>query len=34
VLKINGYKIFWVADAVEAGKVDIKYYPGKENLGD
>jgi hypothetical protein len=25
---------FWVADAVEAGKFDIKYYPGKENLAD
>jgi hypothetical protein len=27
-------RFFWVADAVEAGKFDIKYYPGKENLGD
>ncbi len=26
-------RFFWVADAVEAGKFDIKYYPGKENLG-
>jgi hypothetical protein len=25
---------FWVADAVEQGKFDIKYYPGKENLTD
>jgi hypothetical protein len=25
---------FWVADAVEQGKFDIKYYPGKENLAD
>jgi hypothetical protein len=25
---------FWVADTVEAGKFDIKYYPWKENLGD
>jgi hypothetical protein len=27
-------QFFWVADAVEAGKFDIKYYPGKENLAD
>jgi hypothetical protein len=27
-------RFFWVADAVEAGKFDIKYYPGNENLGD
>jgi hypothetical protein len=27
-------RFFWVADAVEAGKFDIKYYPGKENLAD
>ncbi len=27
-------KFFWVVDAVEQGKFDIKYYPGKENLGD
>jgi hypothetical protein len=27
-------RFFWVADAVETGKFDIKYYPGKENLGD
>jgi hypothetical protein len=27
-------RYFWVADAVEAGKFDIKYYPGKENLAD
>ncbi len=26
-------RFFWVADAVEQGKFDIKYYPGKENLG-
>ncbi len=25
---------FWVADAVELGKFDIKYFPGKENLAD
>jgi hypothetical protein len=25
---------FWVADAVEQGKFDIKYYLGKENLRD
>jgi hypothetical protein len=25
-------QFFWVPDAVEAGKFDIKYYPGKENL--
>jgi hypothetical protein len=25
---------FWVAEAVEQGKFDIKYYPGKENLAD
>jgi hypothetical protein len=27
-------RFFWVADAVKAGKFDIKYYLGKENLGD
>ncbi len=27
-------QFLWVADAVEQGKFDIKYYPGKENLGD
>jgi hypothetical protein len=27
-------RYFWVADAVEQGKFDIKYYPGKENLAD
>jgi hypothetical protein len=27
-------RFFWVADAVKAGKFDIQYYPGKENLGD
>ena len=27
-------RFFWVADAVEQGKFDIKYYPGKENLAD
>ncbi len=27
-------RFFWVADAVEQGKFDIKYYLGKENLGD
>ncbi len=26
-------RFFWVADAVEQGKFDVKYYPGKENLG-
>ena len=26
-------RFFWVADAVEQGKFDIKYYPGKESLG-
>ena len=25
---------FWVEDAVEQGKFDIKYFPGKENLAD
>ena len=25
---------FWVADAVERGKFDIKYYPEKGNLAD
>jgi hypothetical protein len=25
---------FWVADAVEQRKFDVKYYPGKENLAD
>jgi hypothetical protein len=24
--------IFWVADAVKAGKFDIQYYPGKKIL--
>jgi hypothetical protein len=23
---------FWIADALEQRKFDIKYYPGKENL--
>jgi hypothetical protein len=27
-------QFFWAADAIEAGKFDIKYYPGKENLAD
>ena len=27
-------RFFWIADAVEQGKFNIKYYPGKENLGD
>jgi hypothetical protein len=27
-------RFFWVADAVAQGKFDIKYHPGKENLGD
>jgi hypothetical protein len=27
-------RFFWVADAVEQKKFDIKYYPGKENLAD
>jgi hypothetical protein len=27
-------QFFWVADAVETGKFDIIYYPGKENLAD
>ncbi len=27
-------RFFWVADALEQGKFDIKYYPGKENLAD
>jgi hypothetical protein len=27
-------RFFWVSDAVEQRKFDIKYYPGKENLGD
>ena len=27
-------QFFWVADAVEQGKFDIKYFPGKENLAD
>jgi hypothetical protein len=27
-------RFFGVADAVEAGRFDIQYYPGKENLGD
>ncbi len=27
-------RFFWVADAVTQGKFDIKYYPGKEKLGD
>ena len=27
-------RFFWVADAVEQNKFDIKYFPGKENLAD
>jgi hypothetical protein len=27
-------RFFWIVDAVEAGKFDIKHHPGKENLGD
>jgi hypothetical protein len=27
-------RFFWVVDAVELGKFDIKYYPGKEKLRD
>ncbi len=27
-------RFFWVADAVEQGKFNIKYYQRKENLGD
>ena len=27
-------RFFWVADAVEQRKFDIKNYSGKENLGD
>ncbi len=27
-------RFFWVSDAVEQGKYDIKYFPGKENLAD
>ena len=27
-------RFVWVMDAVEQGKFDIKYYLGKENLGD
>jgi hypothetical protein len=27
-------RFFWVADAFTQGKFDIKYHPGKENLGD
>jgi hypothetical protein len=27
-------RFFWVADAVVQGKFEIKYHPGKENLGD
>jgi hypothetical protein len=27
-------RFFWVADAVDQGKFNIKYYPGKENLAD
>jgi hypothetical protein len=27
-------RFFWVADAVEQDKFDMKYYPGKENLAD
>jgi hypothetical protein len=27
-------RFFWVADAAAQGKFDIKYHPGKENLGD
>jgi hypothetical protein len=31
---INGNDIFCVADVVEQGEFTVKYYPGKENLGD
>ena len=34
MLKINGNKIFCVADAVKAGYFNIQYYPREENLGD
>jgi hypothetical protein len=27
-------RFFWVADADEQRKLDIKYFPGKENLAD
>ncbi len=27
-------RFFWVADAVDQGKLNIKYNPGKENLVD
>ena len=27
-------RFVWVADAVEQGKFNIQYYPGKENLAD
>ncbi len=27
-------RFFWVADAVDLGKFDIKYFPRKENLAD
>jgi hypothetical protein len=27
-------QFFWVVDAVDLGKFDIKYFPGKENLAD
>jgi hypothetical protein len=27
-------RFFWVADAVNQGKFNIKYYPGKENFVD
>jgi hypothetical protein len=30
----HGDAIFWVADAVEQGKYEIKNFPGKENLAD
>jgi hypothetical protein len=30
---INGNEIFLVMEAVEIGEFDVKYYPGKENLG-
>ncbi len=31
--RLKELRFFWVTDAVEAGKFDIKYYPGEENLG-
>jgi hypothetical protein len=34
MLAIDGNEIFGVADAVEQRKFNIKYYPGKEILGD